>query len=93
MQSESILSIKLYRFQVKGKLGGFIVSFAYVMMFFVVKLFPYAMDYLGAQGIFYLFSANCFMAVIYIYFYLPETLGKQFSEIEAFFTTSTNPKR
>lgn len=88
-----ILSIASYRFQVKGKLGGFIVSFAYIMMFVVVKMFPYAMDYLGAQGIFYLFSANCFAAVIYIYIYLPETLGKQFSEIEAFFTTSTKRNR
>lgn len=79
------ISILICLLQVKGKIGGFIVAIAYTLMFAVVKIFPYAMDYLGAQGIFYTFSANCFMAVCFIYAFLPETLGKSLAEIEASF--------
>lgn len=69
----------------KGKLGGLVVSIAYVMMFGAVKSFPYAMDYLGVQQLFYLFALNSFMGVMFTYLYLPETLGKTFKDIEMFF--------
>lgn len=69
----------------KAKLGGLIVSIAYVMMFIVVKSFPFAIDYIGAQGIFYLFATNSALGVIFIYYFLPETLGRNFNDIEAFF--------
>lgn len=54
-------------------------------MFGVVKIFPYIMDHMGTQHIFYLFAVNSFMGVIFTYVYLPETLGKSFKEIEMFF--------
>lgn len=54
-------------------------------MFGAVKVFPYIMDYLGAQQIFYLFAINSFIGVLFTYAYLPETLGKSFKEIESFF--------
>lgn len=71
--------------QVKGRLGGLIISIAYVLMFGAVKIFPYVLDYFGAQQIFYLFAVNSFFGVIFTYAYLPETLGKHFKEIETFF--------
>lgn len=72
-------------FQVKGKLGGFIVSIAYVLMFGVVKIFPYIMDCLSTQHIFYIFTINSFVGVLFTYAFLPETLGKSFKEIESYF--------
>lgn len=73
--------------QVKGKLGGLIISIAYILMFAAVKLFPYVMDYLGTEKLFYLIALNSFFGVIFTYFYLPETLGKSFNEIEMFFVS------
>lgn len=68
--------------QVKGVLGGVVMAAAYVMMFGAVKAFPYAMDWLGAQGVFYVFSTTSLVGVVYVFVYLPETLGRSFEEIE-----------
>lgn len=76
-------------FQVKGKLGGFIISIAYVMMFVVVKTFPYLLDFFGPQKIFYSFALNSLLGAIFTYYYLPETIGKNFAEIETFFVGSS----
>lgn len=69
----------------KGKLGGLVISIAYVLMFCVVKMFPFVMDNLGIEKVFYLFAVNSLMGVVFTYFFLPETLGKSFQEIEMFF--------
>ncbi|EDS39792.1 sugar transporter [Culex quinquefasciatus] len=70
---------------VKGKLGGLVVSVAYVLMFAVVKAFPYLLELMGIQGIFYLYAITSFAGVIYIYGWVPETFGKSFQEIERYF--------
>lgn len=69
----------------KGKLGGVIISIAYVLMFGVVKLFPYIMDWMSIQHIFFIFTINSLMGVLFTYAFLPETLGKSFKEIELYF--------
>lgn len=56
------------------------------MMFGTVKAFPFAMDWLGVQGIFYVFSTTSFMCVVYNFIYLPETFGKNLEQIEKMFT-------
>lgn len=69
----------------KGKLGGLIIGAAYLFMFVTVRLFPFALDWLGAEGIFFVFSATSFTGVIFIYFFLPETFGKTLEEIQNYF--------
>lgn len=72
--------------EVKGKLGGLIVAMAYVLMFGVVKIYPSAMEAVGVQSMFYIFATASFFGVLFSYFFLPETLGKSFLEIEKHFT-------
>lgn len=75
----------MFLLQVKGKIGGFIISIAYILMFGVVKIFPYLLDFLGTQNIFYIFALNSLLGVLFTYMFLPETLGKSFEEIELSF--------
>ncbi|XP_055610201.1 facilitated trehalose transporter Tret1-like [Uranotaenia lowii] len=70
---------------VKGKLGGFVVSVAYVLMFAVVKVFPYLLELVSIEGIFYVYGITSFAGMIYIYGWVPETFGKSFQEIEQHF--------
>lgn len=72
--------------EVKGKLGGLVVALAYILMFGVVKIYPSAMEVLGIQTMFYIFATASFTGVLFSYFFLPETLGKSFLEIEKHFT-------
>lgn len=74
---------------VRGIGTGFMISAAYLMMFAVVKSYPYALGAVGSQGVFTFFSATSFVGTCFIYFYLPETLGKTFSEIEKHFEENT----
>lgn len=56
------------------------------MMFGTVKVFPYILDYMGAQQTFWIFAINSFTGCIFTYHFLPETLGKSFKEIEKSFS-------
>lgn len=68
--------------QVKGVLGGAVMAAAYMLMFGAVKAFPYAMDWLEPQGLFFVFATMSFAGVVYVFVYMPETLGRSFEEIE-----------
>lgn len=69
------------------------ISIAYLLMFGVVKAFPYILDYVGTQQTFYIFAINSFLGVLFTYVYLPETLGKSFKEIEMSFVRNKENNR
>jgi hypothetical protein len=54
-------------------------------MFGVVKSFPFALTVAGSEGIFFFFSFMSLAGVIFVYKFLPETLGKPLQEIEDYF--------
>ncbi|XP_050302610.1 solute carrier family 2, facilitated glucose transporter member 8-like isoform X2 [Anthonomus grandis grandis] len=67
--------------KVRGVLGGVVVSVAYVVMFLVVKLAPYLMENVRLEFLFFGLSVENVVGVLFLYFYLPETLGKTFDDI------------
>jgi len=77
---------------VRGIGGGIIISFAYIMMFAVVKSYPYILKSISIEGIFFSFSFMSLTGTAFIYFFLPETLGKSFSDIEKFFSSTGKKK-
>lgn len=83
-----ILVGELFSTQVKGKLSGVVIAAAYVMMFGVVKVFPFAMDWLGTQSLFFVLGTMSIAGVVYVFAYLPETFGRSFEQIERQFRQS-----
>lgn len=71
--------------KVRGKLGGFMISIAYIFMFGMVKSFPFIFETIDLNYIFYSLSAINFCGLLFLIYFLPETLGKSFSEIEKYF--------
>ncbi|XP_033218798.1 facilitated trehalose transporter Tret1-like isoform X2 [Belonocnema kinseyi] len=79
------LSGELLPISLRGIGSGIMVSVAYVIMFGVIKAYLYVLEAIGAQGIFFFFSFMSLVGTGFIYLFLPETLGKSFSEIERYF--------
>ncbi|RZC36929.1 facilitated trehalose transporter Tret1 [Asbolus verrucosus] len=71
--------------KVRGVLGGFMVSVAYILMFCAVKVFPFVLDLIKIQCLFYIMSLVNLCGVIFVFFFLPETHGKTFKDIESYF--------
>lgn len=76
---------ELLPYRIRGKGSGLMISFAYLLMFVTVKIFMYVLDFLGLGYMFLFFACVSTVAVIYVYFFIPETLGKTFEEIESNF--------
>lgn len=79
---------ELFPVKVKGLVSGCMITVAYIFMFTVVTIFPFLINQLDIKFIFVIFSANSVIALLIIYFLLPETLGINFSEIESYFQNS-----
>ncbi|XP_018376074.1 PREDICTED: facilitated trehalose transporter Tret1-like [Trachymyrmex cornetzi] len=77
---------------IRGIGGGVMVSFAYIIMFAVIKSYPYILKSMTIEGIFFFFSFVSLTGAAFIYFFLPETLGKSFSDIEKFFSSTRKKK-
>lgn len=73
--------------KVRGKLGGVMISVAYIFMFVAVKTFPFLLYSCSIKHIFYGLSIINLSSLVFIYYMLPETLGKTFIEIEEYFNT------
>ncbi|KAI5748846.1 hypothetical protein M8J76_002492 [Diaphorina citri] len=69
----------------RGVCSGLMISYGYVCMFFMVKAFPFAI-HSSVIGTFNVFGLVSFTLVGFVYFYLPETKGKTFVEIEKYFS-------
>lgn len=78
---------------IRGIGGGIMVSIAYIMMFAVIKSYPYISKSMSIEGIFFFFSFISLTGTAFVYFFLPETLGKSFSDIEKFFSSTTKKNK
>ncbi|XP_076256280.1 solute carrier family 2, facilitated glucose transporter member 8-like isoform X2 [Rhynchophorus ferrugineus] len=71
--------------KVRGVLGGIMISVAYLGMFLMVKVAPFIMKSVSLGSIFFGLSGINIVGVAFIYFFLPETLGKTFVDIAKYF--------
>ncbi|XP_030757362.1 facilitated trehalose transporter Tret1-like [Sitophilus oryzae] len=77
---------ELLPIKVRGKLGGLTISIAYILMFVVTKIFPFLLEMVSMTNLFLLVGVINTVGLLYLYFWLPETLGKTFEQISKRFT-------
>lgn len=71
--------------RIRGVFCGLFVSGAHLVMFGVIKAYPYVLKVVGIQYAFVFFCVNSVIMTIYVHFYLPETKDRHLSEIEHYF--------
>lgn len=71
--------------------GCMLVAYAYLIMFVVLKTFPYVMDAVSMPHVYLMFGAVSMSMAVYVHFVVPETFGKSFLEIENYFTRPNKP--
>ncbi|XP_076256627.1 facilitated trehalose transporter Tret1-like isoform X2 [Rhynchophorus ferrugineus] len=78
--------------KVRGKLGGVLISVAYLLMFIVIKMFPFILEAISFANLLIISGVINSAGLIYMYFWLPETLGKTFEDIARKFQSSKAKK-
>lgn len=76
---------ELFPTKYKAKYGGLTVALAYVLMSIILRIFPFMLNSMRISTIFFIFAASSMICGIFIYFFLPETHRRSFTEIENFF--------
>jgi len=79
--------------KVRGQCAGITISVCSILFFIVVNQYPYMVDQLGKEMVFGFFGLISFLAIGFIYFFLPETKGKTLHEIEEYFIYGKNGKK
>lgn len=79
---------EMFPTKIRGTASGLACSLNYVFNFGGVKLYPAAVAIMGNYGVFYFFASMSFLALVFIFFFLPETRGKTLAEIEEYFKGS-----
>lgn len=77
--------------EVRSTAAGMSSAVGYLISFLSNKLFLTMVAALTLNGTFYLFSAVSLIAVITLYFTLPETENRTLLEIQAFFDKTPKP--
>jgi MFS family permease len=67
---------------VKGIAGGIVTSFCWITSFILTNSFQTLIDYFGRHCAFWLFALNSGLAILFIYYKVPETKGISLQEIQ-----------
>nr|XP_023011502.1 facilitated trehalose transporter Tret1-like [Leptinotarsa decemlineata] len=76
------LTSELFPNNVKQIASSTITSFCWVTSFTTTKTFNDMNQWIGKSGTFWVFAVSCLCCAIFSIFYVPETKGKSFSEIQ-----------
>jgi MFS family permease len=84
------LIAELFPIKYKARFGGLTVAIAYILMFFVLRTFPFLLENLSISIIFLFFGLASLTCCFFVMFFLPETHRKNLTEIESYFAKVTN---
>ena len=76
---------EIYPPKVKDVLSGITTCIAYIFSSVTVKVYPDMVNLMGKHGIFFFYGLFSLLGTFFVFFFLPETKGKSFQEIEKFY--------
>ena len=71
--------------KVRGFLFGYILALNYLIGGGVTKVYPSMLEGMGMRGLFLLFGISNGICTLFVFLFLPETLGRTLEEIEDYF--------
>eukprot|EP00055_Hartaetosiga_balthica_P016704 m.106628 g.106628 ORF g.106628 m.106628 type:complete len:565 (-) comp9158_c1_seq5:1908-3602(-) len=78
-----------------GHLRGIASSFAtcvnWTSAFIVTEVFSSMKSAMGESGVFWFYAAVCFLGVVYVLIFVPETKGRTLEQIEGYFAGKPSP--
>ena len=80
-----LIMSEIFPVKAKGVASGVATLFNWFCSFVVTKMFDVLIDELTAAGTFWFFGSLAFLAVVFVYVYVPETKGKSLEEIQIYF--------
>ena len=69
----------------RSLMAGLTITLANLELFIVVKTFPNLELAMGDHGVFWLYAAACFAAIIFTLSYIPETKDKHLTKVNDVF--------
>ncbi|KAJ8680406.1 hypothetical protein QAD02_016193 [Eretmocerus hayati] len=75
---------------VRGFMGGFIMSYATILMFAMLKVYHSMIEKMDIQGVFCFYGVVSLLSCIFVYLFLPGTRGKSPNVIEIHFNEAHN---
>lgn len=73
---------ELFSNDIKGVAGSAAGAFNWGLAFLVTSTFDALNKSIGRGETFWLFSVFCFLGVLFVFFFVPETKGKSLNEIQ-----------
>lgn len=87
-----IVNSEIYPLRYRGVGGGIAAVCNWVSNLIVSQSFLTMTKALGSSGIFLLFAVFCLISLGFIYWFVPETRGLQFEEVEKLLANGYRPK-
>lgn len=73
---------EIFPLAIRGRASGLASSFNWIGSFLVGLLFPIMTAYMPQELVFAIFGIICFLGVLFVRFFVPETRGRTLEEIE-----------
>ena len=79
----ALIISEIYPVQARAKAMSLATFSNWLFNFFVAFTFPYLFKALNAAGSFFLYGVICLFALLFVYYFVPETKGKTFDQIQS----------
>lgn len=73
---------ELFTIEAKKAIAPFAQTLNHGLTFLIGLSFPFFSNIIGTGNVFLIFAATIFIDIIFAYYFIPETQGKSFDEIQ-----------